>query len=189
MDTLIDTGTSSLIVIPDYADIDMDKLLALELVHYPPIKVFGKEGIQHRDVGFFSDESKGYRYSGQIITSKPLKKCPGYTIMDDVNEDLGTSFNGILVNRYANGDDYIGAHSDDESALSGNMVAGLSFGATRKFRIRDKKTGHIVLDYKWEHGTLIVMKGDFQKEFTHEIPVQRKVELPRISLTFRKHTQ
>ena len=31
------------------------------------------------------------------------------------------------------------------------------------------------------------MKGEFQKEFTHEIPVQKKVKNCRYSLTFRKH--
>lgn len=36
-------------------------------------------------------------------------------------------------------------------------------------------------------GCLFVMDGDFQKEFTHEIPAQKKVTEMRISLTFRKH--
>ena len=31
------------------------------------------------------------------------------------------------------------------------------------------------------------MAGNFQKEFTHEIPIQKKVSDERISFTFRKH--
>ena len=31
------------------------------------------------------------------------------------------------------------------------------------------------------------MVGDFQKEFTHEIPVEKKVTMERYSFTFRKH--
>jgi len=31
------------------------------------------------------------------------------------------------------------------------------------------------------------MGGDFQKEFLHEIPVQKKIKEPRFSFTFRKH--
>jgi len=31
------------------------------------------------------------------------------------------------------------------------------------------------------------MQGEFQKEFTHEIPIQKKILDERISLTFRKH--
>ena len=34
---------------------------------------------------------------------------------------------------------------------------------------------------------IIQMAGDFQKEFTHEIPVEKKVDSVRYSLTFRKH--
>ena len=35
----------------------------------------------------------------------------------------------------------------------------------------------------------LVMTGNFQREFTHEIPKQVKVEGPRLSCTFRTHTQ
>jgi len=31
------------------------------------------------------------------------------------------------------------------------------------------------------------MGGNFQKEFTHEIPVEKKIKEVRYSLTFRKH--
>ena len=31
------------------------------------------------------------------------------------------------------------------------------------------------------------MGGDFQKEFTHEIPIEKKIKLPRYSFTLRKH--
>jgi hypothetical protein len=31
------------------------------------------------------------------------------------------------------------------------------------------------------------MGGDFQKEFTHEVPIEKKVREGRYSLTFRQH--
>jgi len=34
---------------------------------------------------------------------------------------------------------------------------------------------------------IIQMSGWFQKEFTHEIPVEKKIKSARYSLTFRKH--
>jgi alkylated DNA repair dioxygenase AlkB len=34
---------------------------------------------------------------------------------------------------------------------------------------------------------IIFMSGDFQKEFTHEIPKQLKIKEPRYSFTFRHH--
>lgn len=74
------------------------------------------------------------------------------------------------MNQYSNG-----AHNNDESCLDKgwgrNIVAGIACGSVR---IRDKKTNQIVLDYEHTPGTLIVMEGNFQKEFTHEIPVQKR---------------
>lgn len=108
-------------------------------------------------------------------------------ILNYVNSVLGTDYNGILVNKYANGCDYIGAHSDDESALSNIGVASISVGSSRKFRIRDKITKKIILDYATRDDEILVMSGHFQKEFTHEIPAQKRIIDARYSLTFRKH--
>ena len=38
------------------------------------------------------------------------------------------------------------------------------------------------------NGDILHMGGDFQKEFTHEIPVQKRITGSRISFTFRYHT-
>jgi alkylated DNA repair dioxygenase AlkB len=159
----------------------------LVLIDRPPIVVFGKEVRQNRRVGFFSDESEGYRYSGKLMKSQPL---PDWMrdMMSEVNRLLNAGFNGVLVNHYVDGSDYIGAHSDDERGLGvGGIVAGLSFGAERKFRIRNKDSKKIVMDIPTKEGSLIVMGGGFQKEFTHEIPVQKRVSGERWSFTFRKH--
>ena len=42
--------------------------------------------------------------------------------------------------------DNIGKHSDDEKGLSNIGVVAISYGAVRKFRIRDKKTNKIIKD-------------------------------------------
>ena len=87
-----------------------------------------------------------------------------------------------------NGSDYIGAHSDDESGLGSTGVVAISVGAVRKFRIRNITTRKIEKDILMENGMIIQMGGDFQKEFTHEIPVEKKVKDTRYSFTFRYHT-
>lgn len=156
------------------------------LEHNPPIIVYGRECHQHRSIGFFSDESIGYRYSNKMARSKPLS--PNLTeLLNLINNIFSSDFNGILVNKYSSGEDYIGRHSDDESDLSDIGVVCVSYGATRKFRIRDKITGKIVVDVPTVSGEIWIMDGDFQKEFTHEIPIEKKVKQPRISFTFRKH--
>ena len=157
-----------------------------KLLKNPEVFVFGKRGVQHREIGFFSDESIGYPYSNQLARSQPLsphlKK-----LLKLINKKFKTGFNGILVNKYANGLDNIGEHSDDESQLDNAGVIAISYGAVRKFRIRDKKTKKIVKDIPTLPNHIIQMSGEFQKEFKHGIPVEKKVKEPRISFTFRKH--
>ncbi len=157
-----------------------------KLIVNPPIVVYGKNCIQHRSIGFFSDESIGYYYSGKLAKSQVLTPNLKNLLME-VSQKFDTKFNGILVNKYESGLDYIGKHSDDESNLSNVGVVSISYGASRKFRIRDKKTNKIKLDVLTNSYELLHMGGDFQKEFTHEIPIEKKVKEPRISFTFRYH--
>jgi alkylated DNA repair dioxygenase AlkB len=152
----------------------------------PPIMLFGKRANQQRNIGFFSNESIGYRYSGQLSASKPLTKALN-ELLNLINIEFKSDFNGILINEYPDGEHYIGKHSDDESSLTNAGVVCVSYGATRKFRIRDKLTNEIVMDIPTTSKEIWVMGGDFQKEFTHEVPVEKKIKDKRISFTFRKH--
>jgi len=158
------------------------------LDEYPAIKIFGKSCHQRRCVGFFSNESKGYQYSNQLSLSKPMSTFM-LLLLIQINNIFGTNYNGILVNKYKTGDDYISAHSDNEKNLDDTGVVAISYGATRKFRIRDKKTKKIVKDLEIASYSMIQMGGKFQQEFTHEIPSQKKIKDERISFTFRKHIE
>jgi alkylated DNA repair dioxygenase AlkB len=79
-------------------------------------------------------------------------------------------------------------HSDDEKNLDVGGVVCISYGAVRKFRIRDKLSKKIIVDVPTMSYGVIHMGGDFQKEFTHGIPIEKKVTKSRYSLTFRTHT-
>jgi alkylated DNA repair dioxygenase AlkB len=157
-----------------------------KLILNPPIIVYGKPAIQHRAIGFFSDFSIGYKYSNQLAKSQPLSENLKQ-LLESINLEFNTDFNGILINKYLNGEDYIGAHSDDEKNLSEKGVIAISYGAIRNFRIRDKKTKKIIENVPTEPNQIIHMCGNFQKEFTHEIPIQKKIRDIRWSFTFRKH--
>ena len=157
-----------------------------QLEEKPEIIIFGKKCRQQRNVGFFSDKSNGYKYSNKIMESKPLTKSMS-NLLDIVNIIFSTQFNGILVNKYMNGNDYIGAHSDDETGLESIGVISISYGAQRIFRIRKKETKQHICDELTTHCSIIHMGGNFQKLYTHEIPIQKKIKEPRISFTFRKH--
>jgi alkylated DNA repair dioxygenase AlkB len=149
--------------------------------------MYGKACQQKRSVGFFSNACIGYEYSGQKIKALAMLDWMN-ELIEYVNCKFGAEFNGILVNKYANGEEYMARHSDDECEL--DLAAGvvmISIGAVRTFRIRDKRTGAIRLNVLTHPGRMIQMSGEFQREFVHEIPVERKVSSARYSLTFRRH--
>ncbi len=154
----------------------------------PPIVVYGKPAIQRRSVGFFSDSCRdGYHFAGQVAAAEPLTHSM-HTLLELVNAAFHADFNGVLVNHYKDGNDYIGKHSDDVSALCPRSgIAMVSYGAPRMFRVRSKTTNDIVLDIPTTSTECWIMGGDFQREFTHEVPVQKKVKECRYSFTFRKH--
>ena len=160
-----------------------------KLLVRPEIKIYGKICQQNRSIGFFSDTSVGYRYSGQIATSQPLSENLK-KLLDYINKKFESDFNGILINKYLSGEETIGKHSDDERSLDPKTgVVCCSLGAVRKFRIREKESGKIVLDVPTENNKIIQMRVNFQKEFTHEIPAEKKIKESRFSFTFRKHLE
>lgn len=190
MTEIISTDSSSLVIhslkdnsyIVDNSVCDIKSLLN----DYPEIIVYGKKCLQRRSIGFFSDESLGYKYSGKIEKSQPLTQNLKL-LLNYINKKFESDFNGILVNKYNNGNDYISDHSDNEKEISDKGVISVSYGAVRKFRIRNKITKKIVQDIPTENYQIIEMAGNFQKEFLHGIPIEKKVKDERISFTFRKH--
>ncbi len=125
-----------------------------------------------------------YVYSG--IRNVPVPWTPTVAELRDMLEDqLGLTFNSVLLNRYRGGDDSIGWHSDDEPELGDEpVIASLSFGDTRTFEFRHKKTSS-QLSLPLSNGSLLVMKGRTQREWQHRVPKEPSVRGERINLTFR----
>lgn len=161
----------------------------------------------HRDVGFFSDSSAGYKYANQTSAASPLRP-ELQRLIDMVNVLCGSKFNGVLVNRYKSSGS-ICAHSDNEKELSPDVgVVALSVGAVRTMRFREvltkqqkaqlkeRKQLQPRTDVVMPNGSLMCMFGKkFQKLYTHEInpesatATQKKKNEKqyRYSLTFRCH--
>ena len=169
-----------------------------KLTKNAPILVFNKLARQHREIGFFADpaDTFGYFYSNSCAISQqpgPALKA----LIDYINADRKSKFNGVLINKYNNGADYISAHSDKEDGLDETAgVVILSYGATRimTFELRkdappnSQRLSELVKNQPLEHNSIAIMEGEvFQKTYTHEIKKDKTCTMPRISLTFRVH--
>jgi hypothetical protein len=113
-----------------------------------------------------------------------------------VEAETGEMFNSCLVNLYPHGKGGIGHHRDmDDESDWEHSIASVSLGAERLFNIysipdgaRVKKkdvSSKLMSSVVLHHGSLCVMPAGFQKNYEHEIPVEKQITEPRINLTFR----
>jgi hypothetical protein len=65
-----------------------------KLLENPKIIINGKSAIQHRSIGFFSNDSIGYYYSGQLAKSQSLSENLSI-LLDKINIKFDSKFNGI----------------------------------------------------------------------------------------------
>ncbi len=138
----------------------------------------------HRRQLFFGPAG-GYTFSRITVPSEPVPD-PLVARCLEVAQRWLPGANAALVNYYTDGGDYISAHSDDEPVHAGAAVLTFSFGTTRTFRIRDKKTRTQLLDLELPSHSVAVMGGPaFQAELTHEVPVQKRRGGWRLSVTVR----
>ncbi len=149
------------------------------------IKVFGKVYKQPRLTALFGDEGKTYTYSGIEMFPNPFTPfLKG--IKEKIEAVSETKFTTVLLNLYRDGTDSNGWHSDDEKELGNQpVIASLSLGAKRKFKLKHKKEPQLKHDIFLEHGSLLLMKGRTQECWLHQIPKSKVINQPRINLTFR----
>lgn len=103
---------------PNFALVDKCILYSVpRLIKNPTCVLMGRECKMHRSIGFFSDDSEGYAFSGQIMHAQPLANTPLYGMVCMINEMYRARYNAVLVNFYETGHDYISAHSDNEAFL------------------------------------------------------------------------
>jgi len=66
----------------------------------------------------------------------------------------------------------------------GPVIASVSLGADRLFRLKGQN-GAVGFAERLPHGSLLIMTGETQKNFKHEVPKEPNITEPRINLTFR----
>jgi alkylated DNA repair dioxygenase AlkB len=150
------------------------------------IVLFGRRYRQPRLLAWYGDPGATYRYSGR--QHLPLAWTDTLTALRErLQRVVGAQFNSVLANLYRDERDSMGLHADDERELGPRpVIASLSLGETRRFRLRhrhrkDLKSHSLHLP----SGSLLVMRGDTQRHWKHEVPKERRACGPRINLTFR----
>ncbi len=149
------------------------------------VAIAGRRIASPRLSAWYGVDGAHYRYSGHRYD--PLPFTP---LLDEVrsrlNAEFGTSFNSVLANAYRDGADSMGWHSDDEPEVGTSpVIASVSLGETRRFRLRHRKRAVEPVALDLEHGSLLVMDGDTQANWHHAVPKTRRQVGLRVNLTFR----
>jgi len=149
------------------------------------IRLFGRSIPAPRLSVCYGDAGVVYRYSNVAHAARPwppvLRK-----LRDGLQRRIGVRFNFVLANRYRDGNDSMGWHSDDERELGPSpIIASISFGATRPFRFRARDDSGRRVGIDLECGSLLLMWGRSQRSWQHALPKVRSADGVRINLTFR----
>ncbi len=126
----------------------------------------------------------GYRYSGVVHPPRVLPPRLD-AIRRHVEQATGRAFNSVLANLYRDGRDSVGWHRDNDYPHGGQPdIASVSFGATRRFEIRER-AGEKAVAIDLGTGSVLVMAGAAVARWSHRIAKTSRVVGPRVNLTFR----
>ncbi|UAM99707.1 alpha-ketoglutarate-dependent dioxygenase AlkB [Polaribacter litorisediminis] len=146
--------------------------------------MFGKKIITKRKVAWYGDSEYSYTYS-KVTKTANIWTQELLELKEIVEKESNETYNSCLLNLYHSGDEGMAYHSDGEKMLKKNgAIASLSLGATRKFSFKHKENKQRI-DIILEKGSLLVMKEQTQTHWMHRLPPTKKVNVPRINLTFR----
>ena len=150
------------------------------------IRIRGRQVASPRLSAWYGDPDAHYSYSGLSLEPRPWLPVI-LELKTQVESACNAPFNSVLLNLYRDGSDSMGWHSDDEPELGERpVIASASFGATRRFRLRHRHRRDLdPVALLLSHGTVLVMKGNTQSNWKHQLPKTRKVSEPRVNLTFR----
>jgi alkylated DNA repair dioxygenase AlkB len=171
----------------DKAESDRIFKTLLETIEWKQDKImmYGKELPLPRLSAWYGDNNKPYTYSG--ITLNPLPWTDELLqIKDKIEAEAKVKFSSVLLNRYRDGQDYVGWHTDAEKELGKNPIIGsVNFGATRKFQLRRIDDHKEKIEVELKHGTFLVMGGATQHFWQHQVPKTAHKIGERLNLTFR----
>ena len=149
------------------------------------VALFGREHLAPRLVAWYGEPGVAYRYSGLVRTASewPVPLC---RLARRLAGAVGWRFDYVLATRYRDGRDCLGWHADDERELgAAPVIASVSLGATRMFRVRPRQGGPSV-GQPLGHGSLLLMWGASQQRCKHSVPRTARAVGERLNLSFRR---
>lgn len=133
---------------------------------------------------WYGDNDKPYSFSGITLQPHPWNESL-LKIKNKIEPLSGVIFNSVLLNRYRDGSDSISWHTDAEKELGNNpIIASVNLGEERVFQLKHIDTGERI-DLLLKHGSLLIMMGELQHFWKHQVPKSKKPMKERINLTFR----
>src|SRR6516165_6282974 len=153
----------------------------LEVAH-----LFGRKMPVPRMTAWFGETD--YTYSGIRHRAAPLPPIV-QSLRERAEHLSGAAYNSVLLNLYRNGADSVGWHSDNEAGLGDcPTIASLSLGATRRFQFRHRRTKEMIT-LELREGHWLIMSGETQRFWLHQVPKTTATVGRRINLTFRRMIQ
>ena len=149
------------------------------------IKVFGKTYPQPRLTALYGNNGKPYSYSNITMQSHEFTK-ELLKIKKQIETKTTATFTTCLLNRYRDGKDSNGWHADNEKELGTNpIIASITLGQERFFHLKHRTRKELKHKILLENGSLLLMQGETQHHWLHQIPKTAKPIGERINLTFR----
>lgn len=150
------------------------------------IQLYGQQHPLPRLTAWYGDTGRRYTYSGISVNAAPWNSTL-LAIKQRIEQHTdGVIFNSVLLNLYRNGSDGVAWHSDDEKELGTAPVIGsVTLGQERPFQLRHREDKSLKYSLPLPHGSFLLMRGDTQRQWLHQIPKSAKSMAPRINLTFR----
>lgn len=149
------------------------------------ITIFGKTYKQPRLTALYSNTEKSYSYSSMTMYPNIFSKDI-LDIKSKVESLSNHNFNTVLLNFYRNGNDSNGWHADNEKELGKHpVIASVTFGEERPFHFKHRTLKEQRHKLILKHGSLLIMKGQMQEHWLHQIAKTKKDIGERINLTFR----
>ncbi len=169
--------------VADYLDADAARDLhcwLLENAHWRTerFQLYGRSMVVPRLVAWYGEPGVRYRYSGIDHCADGWPE-PLTSVLECVRAEFAPGTNFALLNRYRNGADSIGWHTDNEPGVADPVVS-ISLGATRRFHLRRNFRAPSV-GLNLAHGSLLIHSRDYP----HAVPKTRKLVGERISISFR----